>query len=171
MKAKILPILISVLIPISAFADTLPAVTTTNITCDSHFPQEVKTIDTQLIEAWADQAAIKSFTFEHTTMDNQIAQLKTCFTDQGWQGFNDAMQKSGNLQAIKAHQLNVTSQVQGNVAVQLLKENEWKVTVPLNVVYANKEQKIAQLLTIELLINRKPSGDLGIVQLIATPAK
>ncbi len=167
----------SFILPLSVFAETttptVPQATTvpSNITCDSHFSKDTQPIPPATVEAWANQAAASSFTFDHASIDNQLEQLKACYTDQGWKGFNDAMHQSGNLEAIKTNQLNVSSQVQGKATVILLKENEWKVSVPLNVVYANKEQKVAQLLSIDLLVHRKPSGDLGIVQLIATPTK
>jgi len=168
MKTLLLPVVFSILLPMTVSADTSAAET---VSCDSHFPTETQTIDSATIEAWANQAAIKSFTLDHASMDNQLVQLKACYTDQGWQGFNDAMSKSGNLQAIKSSQLTMTSQLEGKTSVSVVKDNEWKVSLPLNVTYANKDQTIVQPLTIDLLINRKASGDLGIVQLIATPAK
>jgi hypothetical protein len=172
MKTYLLPVLIASLLPLNVCAEpTATTETTRVINCDSHFPQETQSIDSTTIEAWAHQAAIQSFTLDHATLDNQLSQLKACYTDQGWQGFNDAMTKSGNMQAIKANQLTVTSETQNPASVAVIKENEWKVSLPLKVTYANKDQKIAQLLTIDLIINRKSSGDLGIVQLIATPTK
>ncbi len=40
---------------------------------------------------------------------------------------------------------------------------------PLQVVYQNDKEKLTQLLTVDVLIGRKISGDLGIMQMIAAP--
>ena len=57
----------------------------------------------------------------------------------------------------------------GQLAIAASKENLWKVTLPLQVVYQNDKERLTQLLTIDLLIGRKSSGDLGILQMIAVP--
>ena len=49
------------------------------------------------------------------------------------------------------------------------KDNQWKITLPLQVVYQNDKEKVTQLLQVDLTVGRKPSGDLGITQMIATP--
>ena len=41
--------------------------------------------------------------------------------------------------------------------------------MPLQVVYQNDKEKVSQSLTIDLTVNRKINGDLGITQIIATP--
>ena len=63
-----------------------------------------------MIKTWAEAAAMQSFSFNPNSLDNELSQLKTCYTNQGWQGFNDALQKSDNLSAIKSQYLTVTSQ-------------------------------------------------------------
>ena len=98
-----------------------------------------------------------------------MGSLKNCYTDQGWQGFNEALQKSGNITAIKSQNLTVSSQVDGDLKLNAIKDNQWKVTIPLQVVYQNDKEKLTQLLTVDLLIGRKISGDLGIIQMIAAP--
>lgn len=139
------------------------------INCNYKIPADMKTIDEALIKQWAEKAAQQSFNFDYKTTDEQLAQLKICFTDQGWQSFNDALQKSGNMNAIKTQQLMVSSMVEGNTTTSVMKENQWKVSVPLQVVYQNSKEKITQRLTIDLIVGRKISGDLGIVQMIASP--
>ena len=98
-----------------------------------------------------------------------MQKLKTCFTDQGWTGFSSALEKSGNLEAIKTQKLTVSSQLDGQPQVTEAKENQWKITLPLQVVYQNDKEKVTQLLNVNLTVGRKVSGDLGIAQMIATP--
>ena len=126
-------------------------------------------VDPTIISTWAEKAVIQSFEFSYLDVDTEIRALKDCYTDQGWQGFNDALKKSGNITAIKSQKLTVSSQKMGELKFTTLKENEWKVTVPLQVVYQNDKEKLTQLLSVTVLISRKVSGDLGIVQMLATP--
>ena len=139
------------------------------VNCKYHIPAEKNNIEQPLITSWAGKAAVQSFTFNPTTIDDELIELKPCYTDQGWQGFSDALQKSGNIEAIKAQHLTVSSQVDGEVKINTAKDNQWKVTVPIQAVYQNYKEKLTQLLTIDLLIGRKISGDIGIMQMIATP--
>ena len=139
------------------------------IDCNYRIPAETTHIEQALVLKWAEKAAAQSFDFDYSTLDKQLLTLKSCYTDQGWQGFNDALQKSGNLNAIKSQQLMVSSMVNGTPTITELKENQWKVVLPLQVVYQNDKEKLTQPLTINLVVGRKISGDLGIMQMIATP--
>lgn len=126
-------------------------------------------VDDKTLSMWAEKAAIQSFSFTKPTLENQLNDLKACYTDQGWQGFREALDKSGNLKAITTQGLSVVSEMDGTTSIKLVKENQWKVTLPLKVVYQNDRAKLTQLLSIDLLIGRKITGELGIMQIIATP--
>lgn len=152
--------------PVAATPSTTAAAV---VNCDYHIPANTGPLDQSLVMDWAGKAAVQSFDFSPTQIDDQLKKLKTCFTDQGWQGFNDALQQSGNINAIKNQNLSVSSQVDGDVKFNPVKDNQWKVSVPLQVVYQNDKEKLTQSLAVELLIGRKVSGDLGIMQIIATP--
>jgi hypothetical protein len=139
------------------------------INCKYHIPATTTTIDQNLISTWAGKAAVQSFNFSPASIDQELADLKFCYTDQGWQGFNEALQKSGNVAAIKSQLLTVSSMIDGDVRITPVKDNQWKANIPLQVVYQNDKEKLTQLLTIDLLIGRKVTGDLGIMQMIAIP--
>lgn len=139
------------------------------INCDYKIPAEIKKIDQSLVLTWSEKAVLQAFDFDPTNIDTQIQKLQACFTEQGWTGFNTALQKSGNIEAIKSQKLTVSSQVDGQTQVADAKDNQWKITLPLQVVYQNDKEKVTQLLNINLTIGRKMNGDLGIMQLIATP--
>jgi hypothetical protein len=147
----------------AAAAPTTPA-----IDCNYHIPANQTTIDTALITSWATKATLQSFSFAPATIQNQLDALKLCFTDQGWKGFNDALQKSGNIESIKTQQLNVSSQLDGTANIAGEKKNQWKVTLPIQVVYQNDKEKVTQRLVVGVLVGRKANGDLGIMQLVAT---
>lgn len=139
------------------------------INCDYAIPASTKVIDQTVILTWSEKATVQSFDFDPANIDAQFVTLKNCFTDPGWAGFNSALQQSGNLDAIKSQKLRVSSQIDGKAQITEAKDNQWKVTVPLQVVYQNEQEKVTQLLTINLTIGRKIKGDLGIMQMIASP--
>ena len=119
---------------------------------------------------WAQIAAVKSFDYNFETLDAQLQHLKACYTDQGWHGFNDALQQSGNLSAIKAQKLTVSSEVAGQIKINPIKTNQWKINLPLKVVYQNTQEKLTQLLSVEMIVVKKSERQLGIVQIIAEPS-
>lgn len=146
-----------------------PAETTAAIDCNYKIPAKTTVVEQGVLLTWAKNAALQSFSFEPATLDAQMTNLKNCYTDQGWQGFNDALQKSGNLESIKTQQLTVNSQLDGEPTLVETKDNQWKLSLPVQVTYQNNKDKITQNLNVSLTIGRKPSGDLGIMQLIAMP--
>lgn len=128
-------------------------------------------VEKATIVPWAEKATQQSFDFKYDAIDKQLTALKACYTDQGWQSFNDALQKSGNVTAITSQKLTVSTSISGSSNLTEVKENQWKVTVPVEVLYQNEKDKITQSLNVDLLVGRKPSGDLGIMQIVVSPAK
>lgn len=122
-----------------------------------------------LVIQWSEKAAMQSFTYNSTDIDNKLQELKNCFTDQGYNSYTDALTKSGNVEAIKTQQLNVSSLVDGKTKINKLEDNKWQLKVPLQVVYQNNKEKLTQLLFVDMLVTRKKSGTLGIYQIIAAP--
>ena len=120
------------------------------------------------LSLWAQYAALKSFEYSFDKLDDQLQKLKYCFTDQGWTGFHDALQQSGNLSVIKSQQLTVSSQISGDPVINKIKENQWSISLPLSVVYQNTQEKFTQSLSVTLVVTKKTPTELGIVQLIAT---
>ncbi|KTD08948.1 IcmL-like protein [Legionella gratiana] len=139
------------------------------INCEYKIPPETKKIDQSLVITWSEKAVTQTFDFDPNKVDEQLQKLEACFTEQGWTGFNTALQKSGNLEAIKSQKLTVSSQVLGHATVTEVKENQWKINLPLQVVYQNEKEKVTQLLNVDVTIARKMTGDLGIAQMIAAP--
>ena len=139
------------------------------INCDYKIPPGTKNIDQSLVIKWSEKAVTQAFDFDPNNLDMQLQKLQPCFTEQGWTGFNTALQKSGNLEAIKSQKLTVSSQVEGEIIVTEAKDNQWKINLPLQVVYQNDKEKVTQLLSVDLTVGRKITGDLGITQMIAAP--
>lgn len=138
------------------------------INCEYLIPKTTQKIPLETINNWATNAAIQSFDFNYNQLDGQLSALQLCYTEQGWQGFFNALQQSGNIVAIKSQKLITTSQVNG-IPRTITKDKQWKTTVPLRVVYQNEKERFTQALTVNLTITRQKSGRLGIMQLIAIP--
>lgn len=150
---------------------TTPAPATPPQALDCHYriPAETTHIEQTVVMKWAEKATEQSFNFDPSKLDKQLEELQACYTEQGWQGYNDALQKSGNLNAIKSQHLMVSSMINGEGKITEIKDNQWKVSLPMQVVYQNDKEKLTQPLTINLVVGRKVSGDLGIMQMIAIP--
>ena len=128
----------------------------------------VITTSEQNLSLWGQYAASKAFEYSYDQLDNQLETLKTCFTPQGWTGFHEALQQSGNISIIKNQQFSVSSQIVGKAVVSPLKSNDWKIVVPVEVVYQNDQKKFSQSLAVTMVVTKKNETELGIVQLIAT---
>lgn len=137
------------------------------INCDYKIPAETKKIEPSLVMTWAQKAVVQAFEFNPDSIDAQLVKLKSCFTTPGWDGFNTALQKSGNIEAIKSQKLKVSSQIDGQPQLTETKDNQWEITLPLQVVYQNDKEKVTQKLQVNLNVGRKISGDLGINKMIA----
>lgn len=152
--------------PTANLAPETPALLTIN--CDMKLDAK-SPVNQNLLLTWSEKAVSQSFDFSPDTIDMQMNKLKACYTNDGWTGFNEALKKSGNLDAIKAQHLMVSSQIDGQTKIFETKDNLWKLSLPLQVVYKNDKEKVTQLLTVQLTVGRKPTGELGIAQMIATP--
>jgi len=126
-------------------------------------------IKNDMVIQWSEKAAMQSFTYNSKDIDNKLQELKSCFTDQGYSSYTDALIKSGNVEAIKTQELSVSSLVDGKTKINKLENDKWQLKVPLQVVYQNSKEKLTQLLFVDMLVTRKKSGNLGISQIIAAP--
>lgn len=138
------------------------------ISCNYKISVEATHIDQALVLSWAEYAAMQSFSFNSASIDTQLQQLQSCFTETGWTEFQAAMYKSGNIEAIKTLQLTMSSEIVGHAQLLEVKDNQWKITLPLKVLYQSDKGKVVQLVNINLTVGRKITGELGIMRMIAT---
>jgi hypothetical protein len=139
------------------------------INCSYKVPKDMSTVDPALIKQWAEYAATQSFQFDPANLKSELTALKACYTDQGWKAFNEALKTSGNLDAIQSNNLKVTSKITGTSNVQDIKNKQWKVSIPMDVSYKNKDKQLLQSLNVDLLVSLQKSGLFGIMQVIAVP--
>ena len=144
------------------------AVNPTPMDCVYQLSSTAPITEKELAE-WAQLAILKSFDYSFDTLETQLQKLKACYTEQGWLAFNDALRQSGNLATIKAQQLTVSCEIEGKLKIDPFKNNQWKITVPVKVVYQNTQEKLTQRLYVAMLITKKSGSQLGVVQIIAEP--
>ena len=171
MKKTSLAIALLALTPALSFAEAEPAESPAPavINCQYQIPKGTETIEQTLVTTWTEKALVQSFQFIPENINTELEALKSCYTDQGWKAFNEALKTSGNLEAIRTNSLNVTSKIDGKVLVQNVKEKQWKVSMPLKVTYQNKDKQLLQALNVDVLVALKKSGSFGIMQVIAVP--
>lgn len=138
------------------------------INCNYKIPAGTTSIDQALVLSWAEYAVMQSFRFNSESIDTQLLQLQSCFTEEGWIEFKAAMHKSGNIEAIKTLQLTMSSEINGHAQLIESNNNQWKITLPLKVFYQSDKGKVVQIVNINLTVSRKITGDLGIRRIIAT---
>lgn len=137
------------------------------IDCNYSIKASEKVLD-DVVKTWSENAALQTFNYNSENIDAKLQELKQCFTEQGWIGYNEALTKSGNVSAIKSQKLNVSSQIDGDVNVNSIDNDKWQARIPIQVVYQNDKEKLTQSLDIDMLISRKTNGDLGVLQIVAS---
>lgn len=138
------------------------------IDCNYRVPDETNP-DPAVLLKWAEHAVAQAFEFNPSALNTQLQQLKSCFTENGWLGFNSALLKSGNLNAIKTQNLNVSSIINGKAQLIGAKENQWKIIVPVKVIYQNEEDAVTHSLSIYITVSWRNTSGFGIMQMITMP--
>ena len=149
---------------------SLNAMATVN--CQQTFPDVTKITPDILIE-WSSFAAKSAYQFDFENQALQFDLLKSCFTNNGWKSFEEALEQSNNLQVIKSEKLSVSAIVKNDVKVNPVQPNIWKVQVPMTVEYDNATRHMKQEIVAELLIETQATTNgqqqLGITQFVAKP--
>ncbi len=149
------------------------------INCQYVLPDTQKDFTTPELQAWASYASAASFTYDYQNYKDDFTKLQSCFTNNGWQSFHQALTKSGNLIVIDKEKLSVSAKAGEPVTVEQLQTNNnrntWKISLPLNVVYKGLQISAQQNLQVTLRITQTKNAAgkdiIGIEQLIAAPQK
>ena len=60
--------------------------------------------DDQVIN-WATNSVISTYSYNALSYEKQMTDLSSLFTTKGWENFENALKKSGNLESVKKNQL------------------------------------------------------------------
>lgn len=91
------------------------------------------------------------FSFKFDKMKSHLENLKTCFSDEGWQSYQKALKKSETLENIEKLKLNGKASVDSQT-IKRDENNLWVVTSFLSIEYQNKTHFAKQKLKVVSLI-------------------
>mgnify|MGYP006074702035 CR=1 FL=1 len=127
--------------------------------------------NSQFVINFAQNSAIKTFTYDHKHKSEQWFELGKCYSELGWKSFGNAMSRSGNNQSITDEKLFVSAKFDGKA--EMLASNliasTWKVMIPLIVRYEDETHYLEQHLKVKMVISIEKQ-QLAIDQVIASPA-
>ncbi len=129
---------------------------------------------TSRVLTWSTDAVNQAFTFSFANYQQEIEQSRTYFTPGGWEGFRQALQEKGNLDAvIKNMYVATASPAKAAVVVdQGLVDGRyaWKLEVPLLITYQSATQEATQSIVVAVTVVQVPADEnpegLGIEQVI-----
>lgn len=148
--------------------DKIISIPPKNLSCNYKFDAD-KEVGSEVVIRWSEKAAEQTFNYNYDNIKDKLNDLKNCFTDKGWKSYTSALDKSGNVESITSQKITVSSQVDGASKISKIENKKWQLKVPLQVIYQSEKEKLTQLLFVDMLIARKASGELGIMQIIAAP--
>lgn len=125
--------------------------------------------------SWSTKAITDAYTFDFVNYRAQLQESRDLFTAEGWKGFQNALNDSGNLRSVVENKF-VTTVVPRGAPVVVAEgyrngSYAWKIEVPIMVTYQSSERRTNQSLLVEAVIVRRselehPRG-IGIAQIIA----
>jgi intracellular multiplication protein IcmL len=124
---------------------------------------------------WATQAVTKAYSMSFANYGQQLNDLKPNFTDAGWRGYDQAMQRAGFIDGLLKNQY-VTSAVPKKAPVVVARGVVngvfgWRLQIPLIVTFTSANTNSSQEINVEVTVVRRdetenPQG-LGIAQIIS----
>lgn len=124
---------------------------------------------------WATLSVTKAYSMSFANYGQQLNDLKINFTDAGWRGYEQALQRAGFLEALLKNQY-VTSAVPKKAPVVIAKGivNDvfgWRLQVPLIVSFTSANTSSSQEINVEVTVVRRPEVEnpsgLGIAQILS----
>lgn len=166
MKVKAINVAILALglnLPLASIADTTQS-TDQSTSSNATAPVSQETALSQpnqsdsAILAWANSAAVATFTYDYANYRENIQNLSGFFTDSGWKDFMGALDKSKNLDAVKDKKLVVSAVATGTPLILqkgiLNNVYAWKVQLPMLITYQSESQFSKQNVIVTMLITR-----------------
>lgn len=124
---------------------------------------------------WSTNAITKAYTFSFANYRQELQSSRDLFTKEGWEGFQSALQESGNLKAVVDSKFVTTAAPRGAPVVvgegYVNGRYAWQIEVPILVTYQSANKRQTQDLLVQAIIVRRselehPQG-IGIAQIIA----
>lgn len=164
-------------LPFVTIAATTEGTTTNDVAQKTDLSQPNQS--DRAVLAWANLQAVALYTYDFKNYRSEIQKLSGSFTDSGWDQFLSALQKSHNLDAVKAKKLIVSAVAAGAPVILqksvLNKAYSWRVQMPMVVTYKSPGEFTQQKVVVTMLISRTSSVNapigVAISQFVVGPAK
>lgn len=124
---------------------------------------------------WTTAAVTKAYSMSFANYGQQLNDLKIRFTDPGWRGYEQALERAGFLDSLLKNQY-VTSAVPKKAPVVVAKGTVngvygWRLQIPIIVTFTSASNSSSQDINVEVTVVRRdesenPSG-LGIAQILS----
>jgi intracellular multiplication protein IcmL len=115
-------------------------------------------VNTADLLQWATQAATAVFTYNFVNWRDELQRASENFTPEGWKNFQDALERSRNLELIISKKL-VSSAVATGAPVVLEQgilgdRYAWKIQVPVLITYESANYRTRQSVLVTMLVTR-----------------
>jgi hypothetical protein len=123
------------------------------LSCNSH-----AAVDRTQLLVWANEAIVKTYTYNYKTYLQDQKQIAQYFTTDGWIAFSKALNDSKLPEAIQKNAYDVTAVATAPPKLVDIDSAHWAVIMPVLVHYANAQHQQQQYLKIVLGVSEAPSG-------------
>lgn len=123
---------------------------------------------------WVTEVVTKSYSMSFANYAQQLSDIKSNFTDAGWRGYEQALERGGFIERLLSQQY-VTTAVP-NQAPVIVAEGlvngvyGWRLQVPLTVTFQSASANTSQTIQVEVTVVRRPETEnpkgLGIAQIV-----
>lgn len=138
--------------------------------CFSRMPNGAEQVKVEFVKKWSAFINKAAFNIPLHNIERHMDNIHSCFSNDGWTEFTNAMNRSGNIVLVQSRQYIGTSSVEGHISVTHQENSTtWETKTPLLVVYSNKQNRVSQRLTIHLRLQEEFDGQLRITQVVGIP--
>lgn len=110
------------------------------------------------LSIWANESIVSTYTFSAANFLERQKQIAKYFSTQGWINYNKALQASKLQESVQKNNYEVSAVALLPPKIKALPAtNEWQATMPLLVLYKNKEYQQKQ--TLEVVITFMPAKE------------
>lgn len=123
---------------------------------------------------FASIAVTKTFNYRSDRLAAQLKELKTCYTDTGWDSYKMALKRSNTIAAIQKYEIHAISHIDGRITLKDKTDDSWTINVPLVVFYNTPKQKLRQFLNVTVNIayqNKQLAIEQIVAQALPVPSK
>ena len=113
--------------------------------------------DTQLA-VWANEAIVKTYTYNYQNFLEQQKKIAIYFTSAGWIAYSKALNDSKLPEAVQKNDYYVSAVATLPPQIKTISSNSWQAIMPLLVVYKNPQYQQKQTLEVTIEFTTAPSG-------------